>query len=117
MPSPPPPTTIADPTCLVQQSQIPLHLTKAGRHDLLFWPERASIAGHVTHNLREILGIRYDVYVPKHLEVSKVLRDALLLERLHKGMVRVQVGNDLEPALERYDLPLQVTLEDAARSA
>jgi hypothetical protein len=49
----------------------------------------------------------------EHLEVGKVLGDALLLERRHERVVRVQVCNDLEPALERDDLPLQVALENA----
>lgn len=83
----------------------------------LFGPERSSVASDVAHNLCEVLGIRNDVDVPKHLEVGKVLGNALLLERLHKGVVRVQVRDDLESALERYDLPLEMPLQDAVALA
>lgn len=83
------------------------------RSDSLFRCKRPAVACHVAHNLRQVLCIRHDKHVSEHLEVCKVVRDALLLERLDKGMVRVQVGDDLETTLERDDLALQVALQDS----
>lgn len=46
----------------------------------------------------------------KHFQVCKVVRDTWLLERLHERVIRVEISYDLEPALERDYLALEVTL-------
>lgn len=48
----------------------------------------------------------------KHFQIGKVLRDALLLERGDEVVIGVEVGNDLEAALERDDLSLEMPLQD-----
>jgi hypothetical protein len=48
--------------------------------------------------------------VTEHLEVCKVVGDALLLERGDERVVRVEVGNDLEASLEGDDLAFEVAL-------
>lgn len=82
--------------------------------DSLFRPESTAITRHIPHNLRQILGIRYDIHVAQHLEIREVLRDCLLLERSDKRVIGVEIGNDLESAFERDDLPFEVSLQNPA---
>jgi hypothetical protein len=49
----------------------------------------------------------------KHFQIGKVLRDALLLERGDEVVIGVEIGYDLESTLERDDLSLEMSLQDA----
>ncbi len=80
------------------------------------WPVRASVSRHVPHDLRKILRILDDVDVTEHLQVRELGDDAGHPQRRDEPVVRVQVRDDLEAAVQGDDLPLDVLLEDAARS-
>ena len=78
-------------------------LCRIGHHSL-FRPETPSIPRDIPDNLRQILCIRDNVHVSQHLQVRKVVGDALLLEGGDEGVVCVEVRYDLEAALEGDDL-------------
>ena len=61
-------------------------------------------------------GVVHDVHMPEHLQVRELLDVLLHAQRRDEAMVRVQVGDDLEAALERDDLPLDVLLQDTSRA-
>lgn len=69
----------------------------------------------VPYDLRQFLGIVDDVDVAEHLERVKLRRDAGVAQRHGEGVVRVQVGDDLEPSVEGDDLALEVLAEDAGK--
>jgi hypothetical protein len=86
------------------------------RDDPLFRPKSPSVASHIPDDLRQVLCVADDVHVTQHLEVCKVVGDALLLERGDKGVIRIEVGNDLKASLEGDDLALEVALEDTTEA-
>lgn len=66
----------------------------------LLWSERPPISSDIPNNLSKVLRIGNDVDVSEKLEIRKVIRYALLLQTRNKRMIRVEVRDDLEPALE-----------------
>lgn len=89
---------------------LPAESREGSALDPLFRPKSPSVAGHIPDDLRQVLCVADDVHVTEHLEVCKVVGDALLLERGDERVVRVEVGNDLEASLEGDDLAFEVAL-------
>jgi hypothetical protein len=73
-------------------------------------PIGSPIAGDIPHDLREVDNIGHDVHMTEHLQVGKVTRDAGYFEGSDEGVVRVEIGDNLEATFEGYDLTFDVLL-------
>lgn len=75
--------------------------------------EHTLVPARVPHERAQVLWRVDEVDLADHLEARKVGRDGRLPQRRDKGVVGVEVGDELQAARGRDDLLLEVLEEDA----
>lgn len=74
------------------------------------------VSGNIPNDLRQILSILNNIHMPQHLQMRKIRNNRRNLERRYKCMIRIQVSDDLKSSVQRYDLPLDVFLQDPVQT-